>query len=189
MVIMSNRTLPVFLIIAGFAFGCTDSIPTQNVPDQEIVFADDGAVLAKTPLYGEMVLDFVGGVPAGAPTWAGTVEIGGVTYGMAFFTVGTGKPFGADHPNQGTKLIFYEEIWEIYGEGEAWDDVDPTILLSGPDEGVVTVKNLKYRMNGSVEEAVEPFAMWVGRNVHMSGDIVWPAGGPPVSAPGIFRIN
>ena len=47
-----------------------------------------------------------------------------------------------------------------------------------------------------IEVAEEPFEMWLGRHVHMSGIITWQVletpDGPviaPATAPGILRIN
>ena len=51
--------------------------------------------------------------------------------------------------------------------------------MPGDDRGVVTLSNGKYRMNGSVGEAVGIFSNWAGRNVHTSGDIeFYPFGAP-----------
>ena len=68
-----------------------------------------------------------------------------------------------------------------------------------PDAGVTTLANkppepCKYRMNGEITAANAPFEQWLGRHVHMSGEITWqflPGVEEPVpaTAPGIFRIN
>ena len=51
-------------------------------------------------------------------------------------------------------------------------------------------------MNGEVDVANGPFVEWMGRKVHMSGEITWQVletpDGPvvaPATAPGILRIN
>jgi len=149
---------------------------------------------AKQPLYGEMQLDFNpgwGGPSTTVPEWTGTIAIGDGAYGMAFFNIGSGKPFV--DPFTGN-VLFFGEIWVIY----QWLTFDNgvldhgEVLLWGTDQGVVTFANSKYRMNGKVEAASEIFAEWEGRIVHMSGIIVWDTSGPvpvPVSAPGRFRIN
>ena len=94
-------------------------------------------------------------------------------------------------------MHFFEEIWMIYDEldfefdeASALTRFEPgNVLLSGPDYGISNLVNLKYHMNGSVAEAHGPFAEWLGRSVHMRGDlegfpdqVVW-------NAPGVFRIN
>ena len=64
------------------------------------------------------------------------------------------------------------------------------VVLSGYDRGITTVVNSKYRMNGDVQVAEGDFAMWMGRSVHMMGDIEWNSSIPaPLYAPGTFRIN
>jgi hypothetical protein len=75
------------------------------------------------------------------------------------------------------------------------------VYLGGPDVGVTTSANkppdpVKYRMNGQVDIANEPFEMWLGPHVHMSGIITWQNMGTPEepvfvpeSAPGTLRIN
>lgn len=152
---------------------------------------------AKEPLRGDMELNFnLGFENPNAPcpdiTWAGTVELDGITYGMAFFPTDA-KDVGKTH--------HFEEIWEIYDtpylfEGGVLTVCTPgAIVLSGTDAGVSS-PNSKYRMNGTVGEAFDPFAEWLGRSVHMSGHITWAeilVGGEmiivPATAPGTFRIN
>jgi hypothetical protein len=153
---------------------------------------------AKEPLRGDMELYFnlgFGNPDAPCPdlSWAGTVELDGIIYGIAFFPTGA-KDVGAVH--------HFEEIWEIYDApfeftgGVLAECVPGDIVLAGTDSGV-TGPNSTYRMNGTVAEAFAPFSEWVGRNVHMSGDITWadmelPDGTivvVPATAPGTFRIN
>lgn len=64
-----------------------------------------------------------------------------------------------------------------------------SIVLLGTDEGVTNLKNNNYVMNGVVEEAYGIFQNYQGRDVHMSGDIIWYPFGAPHYAPGVFRIN
>ena len=145
---------------------------------------------AKKPaakLVGIMALDFnllVIDDPT-LPVWEGTIDFGvhGI-YGMRFFNIG-------GEGNVNSKASPFEEIFEIYELAD--EDV---ILLAGHDEGVTTLANSKYRMNGEIEVANVPFEMWLGRKVHMSGDITWVnLGSPedpvmvPETAPGVFRIN
>jgi hypothetical protein len=152
---------------------------------------------AEEPLRGDMELYFnlgFGNPDAPCPdiTWAGTVELDGVTYGMAFYPTDA-KDVGKTH--------HFVEDWEIYDApyefmGGVLTECSPgDIVLSGTDAGV-TSPNSKYRMNGTVGEAFAPFAEWTGRNVHASGDITWAeiiVGVEvivvPATAPGVFRIN
>jgi hypothetical protein len=115
---------------------------------------------------------------------------------MAFFNIGTGKPFDED---PSTSVTFFHEIWKIYDmEGFEFDDddgfltapiVEGPVLLWGYDRGTVSLKNSKYRMNGSIEGAAASFEEWLGSSVHMSGVIEWYPFGAPQSAPGTFRAN
>ena len=155
---------------------------------------------ADKPLYGVMDLEFNLGWPGpqdAIPDWFGVITIDGEEYPMAFFNIGTGKPF-VDPSKQpllalGGHVIFFGEIWKIY-ESASFDFdtqelVEGPVLLEGTDEGVVTLANSTYRMNGRVEEASLPFEDREGRNVHMSGIIEWHTFGAPNFAPGTLRIN
>jgi len=153
-------------------------------------------VSAKAPLVGAMDLQFNLGWPgpqAHTPDWVGTITIDDEEYGMAFFAIGSGKPFNED---PSASVHFFEEIWKIYDElefefnefGVLTEFEEGDVLLWGYDTGITNLKNSKYHMNGSVE-ADDLFDEWVGRNVHMSGDIEWYDSGAPQSAPGTFRIN
>lgn len=153
---------------------------------------------AKKPVVGEMDLQFNLGWPgpqAEVPIWVGTVTIDGVDHGMAFFNIGTGKPF-ADQPNPDA-VLFAGEIWTIYDKlGLVFDEdgvlttfAPGDVLLSGQDQGTVTLSNATYRLNGSVEEANGDFSTWLDRKVHMNGDIEFYPSGAPHFAPGTFRLN
>lgn len=161
---------------------------------------------ADKPISGEMELYFNLGfgseddpetpadeeAPCPGISWAGTVELEGVTYGIAFFPTDA-KDVG--------KVHHFTENWEIYDtpfafEGGVLAECTPGgIVLSGTDAGVSS-PNSKYRMNGTVGDAFAPFAQLDGRKVHMSGDITWQNLGTddepiivPATAPGDFRIN
>ena len=151
---------------------------------------------ARQPLYGEMDLQFNLAWPGPSetiPDWVGTITVDGDEFGMAFFNTGTGKPF-AEQPSHN---VFFEETWAIYDGLDFSFNPDGTldtfepgeIVLSGYDRGITTVKNSKYHMNGDVQVAEGDFADWLGRSVHMRGDIVWYPFGAPHFAPGVFRIN
>ncbi len=153
---------------------------------------------AKAPLVGQMDLQFNKAWPgpqADIPDWVGTITIDGEEYGMAFFALGSGKPFESD---PSTSVHFFEEIWTIYDELDFEFDEETSaltrfepgnVVLSGPDYGISNLVNLKYHMNGSVDEAAGPFAEWLGRNVHISGVLKGFPGEVEWYAPGVFRIN
>jgi hypothetical protein len=152
-----------------------------------------GMVQAKKPLVGAMELEynmFWPGPQAAIPDWVGNITIDGTKYGMTFFCIGSGKAF--DDFLKG-KVHFFEEIWVIYDwmtfdfETQVLDYGE--ILLRGYDIGQTNIQNSNYHMNGNVEMAVEEFAAWEGRSVHMSGKIIWFDVGVPLYAPGTFRIN
>jgi len=153
---------------------------------------------AKEPLVGEMDLQFNLGWPGPqdeVPTWVGTITIDEVDYGMAFFNIGTGKPF-AEQPNPDS-VLFAGEIWVIYDDLELVFDENGVlttftpgdVALSGLDTGNVRLSNSKYRLKGTVDEANGMFADWLGRRVHMSGDIDFYPFGAPRFAPGTLRLN
>ena len=151
---------------------------------------------AKKPLSGEMDLGFnLTWTEPGTeePVWVGTVTLDDVEYGMAFFNIGTGKPFD-ESPSPA--VSFFGEVWVIYDVDTG--NMDPSgfvpghIVMTGPDAGVVSFNNNKYRMNGSVKntyEGTRDFSGWEGRNVHMSGTVLFDKLGFPQFAPGTFRVN
>jgi hypothetical protein len=143
---------------------------------------------AKKPLVGTMDLTFNLAWPGPSetiPEWEGTITFDGIVfYDMKFFNIGTGKQGDQDPGN----TLHFGEIWKIWDEG--------TLILQGTDDGVVSLSNSKYRMNGVVTEAYGEFTIWEGRNVHMNGDIIWQNLGTeeepimaPETAPGVFRMN
>jgi len=176
----------ITLLALAFTLALVPAIPAQ----------------AKKPLVGTMDLEFnldwPGPQQTDIPDWVGNITIDSTEYGMAFFAIGSGKEFEAV-PG---KVHFFEEIWRIYD----WVTFNFTtqvldygeILLWGYDVGQTCLngKNYNYHMNGNVEVAVGGFAVWEGRNVHISGEIEWqeietPEGPAlaPHYAPGTFRIN
>jgi hypothetical protein len=180
----------LFLVfgVALFISGCSEDNSLVPGSDQ----SDQGSSSLKSTakpsanLTGEMDLYFdLTSVPPTDPVWVGTIDFEGYgTYGMRFFHLSPFRDYSQASP--------FEEYFEIY------DLTDATIVLAGPDVGVTTLANkppepCKYRMNGEIDVAAEPFEGWLGRHVHMSGMITWqiiPEVGPvPATAPGIFRIN
>jgi len=158
-----------------------------------LVLVPAGTAQAKKPLRGTMDLEFNllwPGPQDVIPDWVGNITIDGTEYGMAFFAIGSGKAF--DDFLKG-KVHFFEEIWRIYD----WMTFNFTtqelnygeILLWGYDVGQTNTQNNNYHMNGNVEVAIGDFAIWQGRNVHISGEIIWYEPGVPHYAPGTFRIN
>jgi hypothetical protein len=109
-------------------------------------------------------------------SWFGSVEIDDTTYGMALYPL----------PGRVTadgKVFHYEEGWKIWTEeftlsyddvAERYnlDDCEPgDNVLSGTDSGVWTAGTGKFRSNGVVEDALDPFDDWLGRHVHQDGVI------------------
>ncbi len=43
--------------------------------------------------------------------------------------------------------------------------------MAGTDKGVGTFKGTKFRSNGVVEEALDPFTDWLDRRVHQDGGL------------------
>ena len=161
---------------------------------------------AKKPLMGAMDLEYNSSWPGPQdeiPDWAGNITIDGTEYRMLFFCIGSGKAF--DDFLKG-EVHFFEEIWAIYDTDFVFKSLLPSddsndwaywlpsaepdeLVLWGYDEGQTNIRNNNYHMNGNVEAAFGDFAVWQGRNVHMSGEIIWYGPGAPQYAPGTFRIN
>jgi hypothetical protein len=148
------------------------------------------AASAKAPLYGQMDLYWNDGFavptsPCPTISWAGNIEIDGTTYGMTFVP-SPGRETG--------KAFHFVEDWAIYDQafdfagGVLTECAPGEVALAGDDFGL-TGANSKYRMNGTVYTAEEPFEDWMGRPVHMDGLILWKADGSPQAAPGTFRLN
>jgi len=152
------------------------------------------SVSAKKPLYGTMDLQFNMGWPGPQeeiPDWVGHIYIDSdgdgecEEYGMIFFLLELAE-IGS--------VTFFSEKWVIFDTLVCEFDKDGYLtvfepgspVLWGYDEGLTT-KNGKYHMTGNVKEAFEPFSMWAGRNVYMSGRIVVNSDG--MFAPGTLRIN
>lgn len=141
-----------------------------------------GPAAAKAPERGDQVMvlnqdpgsgDFgLFGCPGIA--WFGTVELAGTTYGMALYPL----------PGRTTSnVLHYEEGWKVWTgsftlsvDGESGllllDDCEPgRIVLSGLDTGTGSFKQVKFRSNGTVEGADDPFTEWLGRKIHQDGTI------------------
>ena len=130
------------------------------------------AVNAK-PLYGEMALSKppIGPPhPEGPLYWNGTIS-GAINGKIYFYNTGREVVGNVKH---------FWEVWLIT------DDAGD-MLLNGTDKGVVTLANMKFRMNGVVTDAAPQYEHLIGRNVHMSG-IVISLGSGVKQAPGEFRL-
>ena len=187
-----KRSKLVFLIIGVsiIFFGCSkDDFLAPELDQSDQLTASLKGTKPSSSLVGTMDLNFTFGEWPEEPVWVGTIDFedDGV-FGIRFFHLSPFRDFSQASP--------FEEIFEIYDLGNP-----DLIYLRGPDVGVTTTANkppedCKYRMNGEIEEALEPFEGWQGRRVHMSGVITWQIletpDGPvvaPATAPGIFRIN
>lgn len=138
-----------------------------------------GPVTANEPLRGDQVMVLNGDLDSpdlgkygcSEISWFGSIEIDGTTYGMALYPL-PGRATGRD------MVLHYDESWKVWsgefslsGEGLIEDCEPGAVLLSGTDSGLWTAKNGRFRSNGVVEEAFEPFEDWFGRQVHQDGVI------------------
>lgn len=180
-----------FLVIgvAIVFFGCSeDDFLTPDLDQRDLVTTSlKKAAKPSSNLTGSMEINF--SIEQPPIFWKGTIDFGdGTLYGIKFISYGAPRDYSQASP--------FEEYFEIY------DLTDPTIVyLGGPDAGVNTLANKppepnKFRMNGKIEVATEPFAMWLGRHVHMSGTLTWQDLGTPddpflvpKTATGIVRLN
>ncbi len=83
---------------------------------------------------------------------------------------------------------FANDRWMIF------DTDTGDLLLKGDEQGTTTIRNGKnsnWRSNGIILETNEDLAIWIGRQVHMSGHFEWIDFdiGFPGSGSGIIRIN
>lgn len=172
---MKNSIIILIIGAAIIFFSCSENQPTSPELNQNNQVENSLAKKSAAKLIGPM--DLIFDVSQAPYYWDGTVDFGVYgKHGIRFESLG-GKDGGQAH--------HFVENFEIYKLG------DPTIVyLKGPDAGVTTFANSKFRMNGVVKEANEPFEAWLDRSVHISGLIIWgPAGPPPVSGIGTVRIN
>jgi len=155
---------------------------------------------AQKPLWGEMDLQFNHACWTAPsieiPDWIGTIMLDDSgPYTIVFYNTGSGKRFslpfkGPEFPDH--TVVFFGEIWAIYD----WATFDcgteqldfGALLLSGTDTGSSATANGKFQANGTVSDAAGEFAMWLGRNMHMSGVIIPGITGLTVTD-GVFRLN
>jgi len=127
------------------------------------------------PLYAEIALFKPPVGPShpewGPLSWSGTIS-GDIDGNIYFYKTGSKVVGNVKH---------FWEVWLI-------TDETGDMLLMGTDKGVVSLANMKYRMNGAVTDAASQYEHLIGRNVHMSG-IVISISPTEKQAPGIFRVN
>ena len=167
----------IFFLIIGVAmifWGCSENQPTSPELSQSDQVMNTMAKKPAAKLIGPMDLTF--DLTRAPYYWDGTVDFGDYgVYGIRFESLG-GRDVGQAH--------HFIENFEIY------DLITDAVCLGGPDAGVTTLANSKFRMNGVVEVVNTPFEEWLGRSVHISGLIIWGATGPPpVAGVGTVRIN
>ena len=103
-------------------------------------------------------------------SWFGTIVLDDTTYGMALY------PLPGRTTGQGT-ILHYEERWEVRTEsftitdGSIANCTPGEVVLSGVDNGSASFRTGKFRSNGTVDTASDPFAHWLGRRVHQDGTI------------------
>ncbi len=134
------------------------------------------AVMVKAkPQYGDLTLYKPPSGPShpewGPLSWSGTIN-GDINGNMYFYKTGSKVVGQAKH---------FWEVWLI-------TDDEGDMLLMGTDEGVVSVANLKFRMNGVVTSVAPEYEHLLGRNVHMSGQVI-SISQTEKQALGVFRVN
>lgn len=127
---------------------------------------DQVMVLNQDPVTGEFGLFGCSEI-----SWFGTIELDDTTYGMALY------PRPGRTTGQGA-ILHYEEGWTVWtgsftinADGSLEDCEPGDVVLSGVDSGTGSFRTGKFRSNGTVDEAYDPFAHWLGRRVHQDGII------------------
>ena len=71
-------------------------------------------------------------------------------------------------------------------------DTAGELLLAADEVGCTTIRHRKnsiWRANGTVTDASEEFADWLGRETHEEGNVTWTPDGLPDHGYGTFRVN
>jgi len=168
----------LFLGIAMFYFGCSDSTPSgPNLGQNDQVTA----TLDKKPapnligiVYATLVYDPESGSDV---SWVGTIDFDGYPTYDIIFHAGEGSEVRG-------KTFHFKESFEIFNNS--------ALLLAGSDEGVEPPANENkgtenFMSNGVIDVANAPFEMWLGRNLHQSGVVFSDETGTYAS--GTLRIN
>jgi hypothetical protein len=177
------------LLLVGL-LACNESTPVA-VDSETVSAASQTAALAKNPFRAENHSLFNLGFFAdpSKPSWVGQLTYDGGTYGIVFYSTGSGKPFPE---NVRGSAFHFEEIWEVY----TWVDFDfdtqtlstGDLVLRGIGTGLVA-PNGEFHSDGPVTEAYGDMAMWLGRHEHTSGMVTYLPDGLPLRADGELRIN
>lgn len=143
-------------------------------------FSAVGPAAAKTPERGDQVMVLNQDPDTGefglfgCPelSWFGSIELAGTIYGMALYPL----------PGRVTSnVLHYEEGWKVW-TGSFTLSADPDsgsllldecepgeVVLAGLDTGTGSFLQTKFRSNGTVHQADDPFTEWLGRQVHQDG--------------------
>ena len=166
------------LMFTALAAGAADA----KAPER----GDQVMVLNQDPATGELGLFGCSEI-----SWFGTIELAGATYAMALY------PLPGRTTGQGT-ILHYEEGWKVWtgsftiGDDLSLVDCEPgDVVLSGVDTGTGSFRTGKFRSNGTVDSASDPFADWQGRRVHQDG-VIGPIeyqGMPVLGFYGDLRLN
>jgi len=186
---MRQLTFLLTLLMVGLV-GCNE--PGLVAVDNELPDAStEAATLSKAPFQAELNSLFNLGFFSDPtkPSWIGMLTHDGGTYGIVFYSIGSGKPFSE---NVRGMAFHFEEIWEVY----TWVNFDfgtqilthGDLLLSGSNVGIVAPNDL-FHSDGTVEGAYGEMAEWLGAHEHTSGYVVYTTDGLPESAHGDFRLN
>ena len=179
-----KRLIFVFLVIGAtlIFFGCSENNSTAPELSQNDLVTNTMAKKPTPNLIGTQVANFTFTPPT---FWNGTIDFGGVLYGITYISHSPPRTYSQASP--------FEEDFVIYELDTDWT-IPENVYMKGWDAGVVTFANKKPEpskvvANGKIEEAFGPFEMWQGRNVHMSGVVIWTTDGLPKEALVTFRIN
>ena len=191
---MKNLRLLFVSTVTVIAFiGCSENDPliVDPVADNSMESSALKSAKPAAHLIGVANLQInLEGVPPDDPTWIGSIDFEGYgTFGIRYFHLSPFRDYSQASP--------FEEWWEVYTL-----DADETVVMAGPDAGVLTLANKPYgpcpgRMNGKIEVASGSFEPWLGRNVHMSGWVTFQELGLPdgttimipICGPLAFRVN
>jgi hypothetical protein len=121
--------------------------------------------------------------------WYGTLEVDGVTFGMALYFTDTPAVF---HGKSYHYVEGFKVFTGLFSETLGTDCEPGDVVLSGTDAGNSSLANAKFRSMGTVDEATGYFEGWDGRRIYQDGVVteVDIEGVPvPVSFEGSLRLN